>query len=252
MGHAGSGKAYTSKPIDPMKTNPLVILIFSMVFFASCTEAFQNKNKVAEEFVDDLKASDVNVGYSAKTAAGEGTSKITTLTFSGVTLNIEDLEQKVNEVVLSFYKTVPKEDLKGETDLEIVTKMKEGEEYSFRFPLAELAIADELLETAQAMVEACHANDSDKIRKLKDDDYLPEDVMADIYVLNGENAAAFSGQTYQVKRTGFRFASGEDDPDLKMITADFAGGNKKMYTDYTVNVDCKTKKVVYIWMKNSE
>jgi hypothetical protein len=235
-----------------MKTNPLVILIFSMVFFVSCTEAFQNKNKVAEEFVDDLKASDVNVGYSAKTAAGEGTSKITTLTFSGVTLNIEDLEQKVNEVALSFYKTVPKEDLKGETDLEIVTKMKEGEEYSFRFPLAELAIADELLATAQAMVEACHANDSDKIRKLKDDDYLPEDVMADIYVLNEENAAAFSGQTYEVKRTGFRFASGEDDPDLKMITADFAGGNKKMYTDYTVNVDCKTKKVVYIWMKNSE
>jgi hypothetical protein len=87
---------------------------------------------------------------------------------------------------------------------------------------------------------------------LKDDDYLSEEIMWDIYDLNQENAAAFSGQTYEVKRTGFRFASGEDDPDLKMITADFAGGNKKMYTDYTVNVDCKTKKVVYIWMKNSE
>jgi hypothetical protein len=252
MGHAGSGKAYTSKPINPMKTNPLVTLIFSLIFLVSCTEAFQNKNKVAEEFVDDMKASGVTVGYAANTSAGKGTSKVTTLTFNDVTLNIEDLEENVNEVALKFYNTIPKEDLKGETALEIVTKMKDGEEYTFNFPLKELAIAEELLKNAEAMVQACHDNDSDKIRKLKDDDYLPDDVMADIYTLNADNAAAFSGQTYQVKRTGFRFASGEDDPDLRMVTANFAGGNKQMFTDYTVNVDCKTKKVVYIWMKNSE
>lgn len=235
-----------------MKTNPIVLLLFIGAFLGSCTESYQNKNKVAEEFVDEMKASGVTVGYAANTSAGKGTSKVTTLTFNDVTLNIDDLEATVNEVALSFYKTIPKEDLKGETALEIVTKMKEGEEYTFNFPLKELAIADELLKNAEAMVQACHDNDSDAIRKLKDDDYLPEDVMADIYTLNAENAAAFSGQTYQVKRTGFRFASGEDDPDLRMITANFAGGNKKMYTDYTVNVECKTKKVVYIWMKNSE
>lgn len=235
-----------------MKTNPTVFLLFIGAFLGSCTEAYQNKNKVAEEFVDDMKASGVTVGYAANTSAGKGTSKVTTLTFSGVTLNIEDLEEKVNEVALKFYNTIPKEDLKGETALEIVTKMKEGEEYTFNFPLKELAIAEELLKNAEAMVQACHDNDSDKIRKLKDDDYLPEDVMADIYELNAENAAAFSGQTYQVKRTSFRFAAGADDPDLRMITVNFAGGNKKMFTDYTVNVDCKTKKVVYIWMKNSE
>lgn len=236
-----------------MKTNPIVFLLFIGTFLGSCTEAYQNKNKVAEEFVDDMKASGVTVGYAANTSTGKGTSKVTTLTFSGVTLNIEELEEKVNEVALMFYNTIPKEDLKGETALEIVTKMKEGgEDYTFNFPLKELAIAEELLKNAEAMVQACHDNDSDKIRKLKDDDYLPEDVMEDIYALNAENAAAFSGQTYQVKRTSFRFAEGADDPDLRMITANFAGGNKKMYTDYTVNVDCKTKKVVYIWMKNSE
>jgi len=235
-----------------MKTNPIVFLLFIGVFLGSCTDEFKNKNKVAEEFVDDMKASGVTVGYAANTSTGKGTSKVTTLTFNDVTLNIENLEEKVNEVAFMFYSTIPKEDLKGETALEIVTKMKEGEEYTFNFPLKELAIAEELLKNAETMVQACHDNDSDKIRKLKDEDYLPEDVMDDIYTLNAQNSAAFNGKTYEVKRTGFRFASGEDDPDLRMITANFAGGNKQMFTDYTVNVDCKTKKVVYIWMKNSE
>lgn len=232
-----------------VKFKLLAIVVF--IFAAqSCTEAYKKKQAVADGLLGDLGATSVFVGYSTKANLGEETRNITTLTFSGV--NFTDAiegEMLVNEVAYKFYSALSKEDLKGETHLEIVIKDKDAKETSVIFENKELALVGEYQAIADAMVDACVKMDIEKMKELKSDDYMPEDQMTPMYELVVYNDSIYQGQKVEQKAVGFRFATGAQDETLKMFSANYECGTANLLTKYTVNVDQKTKKVVYLWMK---
>lgn len=232
-------------------SHALVIFLLAAftIGFSSCTEAYKKKQATANELLDEMKAGGVVVGYSAKAEAGSDTRKTTTLTFSDVELKDPmELEYRVNRVAMEFFNKVGETEMKDETHLEIITQTDDGS-YTFLFPLSDLRKMESYLTVADAMVNACHEMDTLKIQELKDDAYLPEEVMAEIYAVNAFNDSIYHGQPFAIEQVGYRIAEGEEDPDLELVSVDYECGNDKNLTRYTINVDRKTKKVVYMWMK---
>lgn len=234
------------------RANIVVILILTVIIsgLSSCTEAYKKKQETANELLDEMRAGGVIVGYSAKAEAGSESTKTTTLTFSDVEMGDPiELEFRVNRVAMDFFAKVGETEMKDETHLEVIVQTKDDASYSFLFPLSDLRKMESYLAVADAMVNACHEMDTTKIQELKDDAYLPEEVMAEIYAVNAYNDSIYRGQPFAIEQTGYRIANGEDDPDLELLSVDYECGNDMNKTRYTINVDRKTKKVVYMWMK---
>lgn len=237
------------------RTNPLVVIAIAAltIAFTSCTESFKHKQATADELLDEMKASSVMVGYASKAEAGSESTKTTTLTFSGVEEmdDYDQLEYRANRVAHDFYAKVGMTDLKDETHLEIVANGDDGE-YSFPFVLSELGKMDENLAVADAALLACHESDSARLESMIDANYVTAEVLGDIYSVNAFNDSLFSGQTFDKKQIGYRIFTPEGFPELDILSVDYECGNDQYYTLYTIDVDCRTGKVVHISMDTEE
>ena len=233
-----------------LKTTPFLFLMSVAIALTSCTEAFKEKMKSAENYLGEMKADNVVVGTATKTQNGERMS-MTTVKFSGVSSSFSDLEleQKANKFAWDFYTSLSSEYFKDETHIE-VTLITDGDiEYQYTIPLEALNHVSEYMEKTEAMMLACTENDTATIDGLKDDNYMPDDQMYIIYDYTSFDDSLYSGTETEHELTGFRITQGADDPDLKLFSATYEFGNPYFKTDYTVNIDRESKKVVYIWLK---
>ncbi|HTF03175.1 MAG TPA: hypothetical protein VK826_04085 [Bacteroidia bacterium] len=236
------------------KTNPIVLLLLvaTAFTFTSCTEAFKRKMDTAEAALPELGAKNVIVGTSTETNNGVHRS-MTTLTFSGIDSKIDllDLEQRVTKVAWDFYTSLSREDFKDETHLQVIATLSNGESQTYTFPLPDLDKVSQYQKVTDEMVQAMIDQDTAKMRELKDDDYLPDDQLGQIYAIMAYNDSVYTGKTIKTDLAGFRLANGEDDPNLELFSANYDCGTDDTQTLYTVNVDRKTKKVVYLWTKTT-
>ncbi len=234
------------------KTNPIVLCAFLMLFLASCTEAFKHKQEVADKYLDDMNASSVTCGVSAETSNGVSTS-MTTFTFKDCSSHIEDVEREraANSVAKEIATELSEKDLEGETHLKIIAESKAGETFTYLFELPELRKAEEYLKITDDAVAACIADDQAAIQKLKDNELLPDDVMGEIYYVTHYNDSLYAGQKLTTEMLGYRFANGVDDPELELFSVDYEVTGESAHTNYTINVDRNTNKVVYIWLKTN-
>jgi hypothetical protein len=133
--------------------------------------------------------------------------------------------------------------------LKIITKLDNDKSWEYTFELPDLDQISQYQKVTDEMVQAMIDQDTAKMKELKDDSYLPDNELAQIYAVMAYDDSIYNGQTVKKELTGFRLASGKDDPDLQLYSANYDCGTKEMQTRYTVNVDRKTKKVVYLWTK---
>jgi hypothetical protein len=232
-----------------IKTNLLALGAISMLLLSSCTEAFRHKMEVADKYVDDMKATGVTCGASAATSNGESTSQ-TMLTFTGCDPDVEDIEREwtANRVANEFLGEMTGKDLEGETHLQIIAETGKNN-FDYTFELDKLKRTDEYLDVVNEAVEACIAADTLAVDALKDDELMPDDQMYQIYNVLVYNDSIYGGQKLDNELLGYRFTTGVDDPDLKLFSADYVAKGAEATTRYTINIDCDTKKVVYIWVK---
>jgi hypothetical protein len=233
-----------------MKTNLFATAVITLLLFASCTEAFRHKMKVADHYVDDMNATGVTCGASTNTTNGVTVTK-TTLTFAGCDNKIEDIEREyaANRVAKDFYGEMTEEDLAGETHLEIIAETKDKITFTYVFELEDLKEVEEYLATTDKVVNACIEDDQAAIGKLKDDEMMPDEAMYQIYNVTHYNDSLFAGQQLKTEVIGYRFAEGAEDPDLQLFSVDYGVTGDNAITYYTINIDRETKKVVYIWLR---
>ena len=229
--------------------NYFVLLLFPVLLIASCTEAYKHKQEAARNYVDDMQASGVTCGIRAETNNGVS-REMTTFTFSGCSPDLQDVEREwiANRVAYGLVSDLAEKDLEGETHLEIIAEIDGGQrEYLFELP--HLRKTKEFLQVVDQALDACIANDGAKLNALKDDALMPDEVMGNINAVMQYNDSLYRGQQLTTEMFGYRFASGEKDPDLKLFSVDYDVTGQTNHTLYTINVDCKTGKVVYVWMK---
>lgn len=226
------------------------LLSVLLVALASCTEAFKKKMETANSFLDDMMATSVVVG-TATEASGGKSMVMTTLKFEGASADLADgeRERRANQVAYDFYSAMSKEDLKDETHLKITSATTDDLVYEYLFDLNDLANVKEFWKVTDEMFQACIDMDNAKIQSLKDDSYMPDDQMGVIYDVNAYNDSVYTGAQPAKKTLGFRLTDGADDEDLKLFSANYEYGTADNVTRYTINVDTKTKKVVYLWVK---
>jgi hypothetical protein len=232
------------------QTHVFFALLIAAFVFTSCTEAFKKKMASADTYLDEMMATSVNVGTSAETNNGESKS-YTSLTFKGCDADLTDAERerRANEVAHGFYKSLTAEDLQGETHLQIISETADNVTYTYLFELEGLKAVDDCGKVAKEMLDACLAQDTSKIRELKDNDFMPDDQMHIIYDVLAYKDSVYAGTTPKIEPLGFRLTDGADDPDLKLYSANYIAEKSGEATLYTINVDRKTNKVVYIWIR---
>ena len=233
-----------------MKTKFILAGAIVALFFASCTEAFKHKMEVADKYLDEIGASSVTCGTMAETNNGESMS-MTTLSFKGVPADMEDIDREwaVNKIAFGFFGEMTDKDLEGETHLRINVETADAHAFEYTFPLDDLKRTNDFIKIADEALQACVDNDQDAFNKLKDNEMMPDEQMYNIYDATHYNDSIYEGQKLTTEMLGFRFANGEDDPDLKMLSVDYDVSGETAFTSYTINVDLKTKKVVYVWLK---
>jgi hypothetical protein len=234
------------------KTNPLAICVIAILFLASCTEAFKHKQEVANKYLDEMNAGSVTCGVLAETNNGESMS-MTTYTFSDCNSHIEDIEREwaVNRVANEMLDELTEKDIEGETHMKIVAVTKNNERLEYLFLLDDLRRTEEFLKIADEVLAACIADDQEAIDKLKDDSYLPDDAMGEIYTVTHYNDSLYEGQKLNTGTLGYHFASGTEDDGLKLFSVDYDVTGESAHTSYTVNINRDTKKVAGIWLKTN-
>lgn len=230
-----------------------IALLAAVIGTTSCTEAFKKKMEKANSFLGEMMATSVVVGTSSETANGT-TQVMTTLKFEECNADLTDAERerRANNVAHAFYKSLTAEDTKGETHLKITCITTDDVTYEYTFDLAHLALVDECRKIADQMLDACIAQDTVKIRSLKDNSYMPDDQMHIIYDVNAFNDSIYAGLSPKKESLGFRLTDGDDDENLKLFSANYEYGTRDIVTYFTINVDLKTRKVVYIWLKTDD
>jgi len=234
-----------------MKKQALIFSAIALTAFAtSCTEAFKHKMKAADNYVDDMQAKSVICGTATETTNGESIT-MTTLKFEGCANTLEDMEREriANQVALDFYKEMKPEELEGETHLKIGATTKSDMQYEYLFDLESLKNEGAYRTIADGMFEACIAQDTSAIQELKDNSMMPDADMYQIYDVLAYNDSIYRGDNPVKDFAGFRMTNGVDDPDLEMYSANYTYDGKDYLTNYTINVDRNSKKVVYVWVK---
>lgn len=232
------------------QTHAFIALLITAAAFASCTEAFKKKMTNADAFLDEMMATGVNVGTASETNNGASKS-YTTLTFKGCNADLTDAERerRANDVAHGFYKSLTAEDLQGETHLQIISETADNVTYTYFFELSGLKAVDDCDKVAKGMLDACLSLDTAKIQELKDNAFMPDDQMYVIYDALAYNDSLYGNASPKIESLGFRLTDGADDPNLKLYSANYIITANEVATLYTINVDRKTKKVVYIWVR---
>lgn len=222
----------------------------AMLCLASCTAEFKHKMEVADKYIDDMSADNVVCGTASETNNGQSMS-MTTLKFTGCSSHIDEIEREwaVNKVAKEFYGEMTEKDIEGETHLKITAETKGSTTFDFIFPLSDLKRIDEFTAICNEAMEACVYNDTAAIDALKDDEMMPDEEMYQIYNVMAYNDSLYEGDNVVKDMMGYRFAEGENDPDLKLFSVDYDVTGTNYHTRYTINIDRETNKVVYIWLK---
>jgi len=228
----------------------LCFIALVSVGFVACTQSFQQKLETAKSYLQEIGAEDVVVGTASESNNGSNVV-MTTLKYSGMEDPIKpfEFEHKANKLAWDFYRALPAENFKGETHIQVTFVTKVEQEYTYTMAIENLKRVAEFQRIADAMVNACIEQDTATIQELKDNSYMPDDQMGIIYDVNAYNDSLYNGQKIDQDPIGFRFANGEEDKTLELFTAEYECGTAELVTRYTVNVDRKTSKVVYLWLK---
>jgi Fe-S cluster assembly iron-binding protein IscA len=235
-----------------MNKTLLALSAIATLWMTSCTETFKHKMEVADKYLDEIGATSVTCGTAAETSNGESMS-MTTLSFSGCPDDIEDIarEWAANRVAVGFFGEMTEKDLEGETHLRVNVETDDAHAYEYTFKLNDLKKTEEFLKIADDALQVCINNDQEGFDKMKDDEMMPDDQMYQIYDVMAYNDSIYDGQVLATELAGFRFANGAEDPDLELFSVDYDVIGETSTTAYTINVDRKTKKVVYVWLKTT-
>lgn len=235
-----------------MKKQALFLSAITLLIFAtSCTEAFKKKMDTANKYLDEMMAKSVVCGTASETNNGVSMS-MTTLKFEKCDAGLTDAERerRANNVAKEFYDAMTPEDLSGETHLKITAETEDDMVYEYLFDLNDLKELDTYKKITDQMFEACIAQDTATIVELKDNTLMPDDQMYQIYDVMAYNDSLYAGQNPVKDMLGYRLTNGVDDPNQLMYSANYLYTGTEFQTMYTINVDRKTKKVVYVWLKS--
>jgi len=226
------------------------IAILTVAGFVSCTQSFQQKMETAKSYLTEIGAEDVVVGTASESKSGTNVV-MTTLKYSGMEQpeGKFEFEHKANKLAWDFYRALRAENFKGETHIQVTFVTKDEVEHSYTMAIEDLKRVADFQRIADAMVNACIEQDTATIKELKDNNYMPDEQMGVIYDVNAFNDSLYAGQQIVQEPIGFRFANGEEDKTLELFTSEYECGTPDLVTRYTVNVDRKTSKVVYLWLK---
>lgn len=234
-----------------MKSKFLLPGTLVLLLVASCTEAFKHKMEVANKYLGDMNAKSVICGTATETTNGKSIT-MTTLKFEGCANTTEGIEREriTNQVAVDFYGEMKPEELEGETHLKISAETKDNTQFEYLFDLESLKSVGEYQKITDQMFEACIAQDTAAIRDLKDNSMMPDEQMGSIYEVLAYNDSIYQGDNPVKEFIGFRLTNGVEDPDLQLYSANYMHNGKDWHTMYTININRKTKKVVYIWVKS--
>lgn len=233
------------------KKNSIVFLLLAgLAFFAqSCSAGFKKKMEVAATLKENLGAKSVTVGYTTKTDSDKGKRVMTTLTFSGINPDGWDELGVFIASDLTAYRFVQQmspQEISGETHVQVILEMEDKMTYTNEYLIKELQQSKAFVEVTDQAVEACKNQDNQKLHELCDQSYLPDSVMGSIYHVNAYNDSLYHGKTRKPELKGIRYANGEEDPNLELFSALYLEKHPGIITRYDINVDRKTKKVVYV------
>ena len=228
----------------------LVLSAFILFILTSCSEAFKAKLRYAEDHRDDMMAKGATVTSSAEVIEGRSSTG-TTLTFSSCEARLQNAERerRANMLAVDYYHHVEATALEGESFMRVVCETTDDSVYSYLFWFDELSTQPSCMEVAEEMLDACLLNDTTKIKSLKDNAYLPDGELLFIHAENARNDSLYEGSTRSKALLGFRITGAEKFADLRLVSCNYECGNAHYRTYYTINVDVKTQKVVYLWMK---
>lgn len=223
---------------------------FAVMLFVACEDNLQYKRNAAELFSNELMATEFSVGMVQDTIAG-GESMMTVLTYTGCNDNFTaaEMERRANSVARDFYIALEgREEIAGEKHLKIICVTGSKVQFEYFFHLDELKRVEEYIQVADEMLDALMLNDSLAIDSLKDDMALPDSLMDPIYAATAKNdSLVFYLKDSNRENLGFRLT--DDKQGQRVYSANYEYSTDDYVTYYIINVDCKTKKVVYIWMK---
>lgn len=237
-----------------MKASKKSLIVFLLLaglglFVQSCSAGFKKKMEVAVTLKDNLGAKSVTVGYEAKTDTDKGKRVMTTLTFTGINPDgWDDLGVYIasNLAAYRFVQQMSSQEISGETHVQVVLEMENKMTYTNEFLIKELQESKAFVEVTDQTVEACKNQENQKLHELCDQSYLPDSVMGSIYHVNAYSDSLYRGKTRKPELKGIRFANGEEDPNLELFSTLYLEKHPGVITRYVINVDRKTKKVVFV------
>lgn len=231
-----------------MNKKPLLLVLAVVVLLASCSAGFKKKMEVAEGLRHYFEAKNVHVGYKSESSGSDKKAE-TTLTFSGVSDKDWDdlgLSMTAGLVAWKFMKEMPEAMLKDETHVAVVVETTDGAQHEYEFPMEDLREADALLPVTDKAVIACMKQDRDVLHGLDSQEYLPDSVLEPVHAYAAQNDSIFAGMNRSPLLRGFRWAAAEDDPALQLFCTLYLEEHTRQNVRYDINVERKTKKVVYL------
>ena len=230
-------------------TGIFLFLLGSTLFFTACSPAFKKKMEIANTIKKDIGAKNVTVGFETKTDSDKGKRSMTTLVFTGINPEGWDelgMQIAANLAAFKLVKEMNPQEMANETHVSVTIELEDGTSFNDEFPINDLKEAAPLIAAADEAVNACVQQDKQKLHELCDQAYLPDSIMGDIYRVNHYNDSLFSRKTRKPEIKGMRFANAEDYPDLKLLSLLYIEQHPGVRTRYDINIDRKTKKLVYI------
>lgn len=230
-------------------TGIFLFLLCGALLFNACSPAFKKKMEIANKLKKEIVAKNVTVGFETKTDTDKGKRSMTTLVFTGINPDGWDelgMQIAANLLAYKFMKEMNPQEMANETHVSVTLEMADGTSFNDEFLISDLKEAEPLIAVADEAVNACVKQDNKKLHELNDQAYLPDSVMGDIYHVNHYNDSVFAGKTRKPEIKGMRFANAEDYSDLKLLSLLYIEQHPGVRTRYDVNVDRKTKKIVYI------
>lgn len=234
------------------KKNATLVFLFvasCAILFNACSPGFKKKIEVANKLKNDLGAKSASVAFETKAETGKGKRSMTHLTFTGINPDGWDKIGVLTASNLAAYKFVNSmspQEISGETHVAVTLEMRDHLSYTNEFPVDELKEAEALLAITDKVIEACVKQDKKQMHDLNDQHYLPDSLLGEIYIRNELNDSIYRGKTRKPELKGIRYARAQEDGNLDMFCVMYIEKHPGMITRYGVNVDRKTKKVVYI------
>lgn len=231
-----------------MNRNGFIIALFALVALTSCKDTLEPKRTLAGALALQLMATDSKVEMVQDPSNPE--KMMTVLTYTGCSADLTDaeMERRANSVAADYINGLGVNDT-SEEHLKMLCETTTDLRYEYLFNISELREVKVYDDTARAMLSSIIAGDTVAIAAGIDAHFISAADVHAIYMENVSDHTKYAGEFPQTEFLGYRLTASKEDPSQHVFTTNYTVSNESYITYYTINVDCRTKKVVQIWMK---